>query len=253
MPSHRNHRFSSVSVVHSWSKFASLGSLLAVVGWFTLADTSFVSSQEKSTAKPDAKTVKADEEGWKSLFDGKKLGNWKVTEFGGQGRVQVEEGNLVLGIGDGCTGVTWKGDLPFPTIDYELSLEAMRVEGTDFFCGLTFPVGESPCSLICGGWGGGVVGLSSLDGEDAANNETTKYIEFKSKKWYPIKLRVTKEKIEAWIDGKQEVDVETKDRKISVRIEVDASRPLGICSWNTKAALRNIKVRPLKAEAKSSK
>jgi hypothetical protein len=60
---------------------------------------------------------------------------------------------------------------------------------------------------------------------------------------------VTKEKIEAWIDGKQEVDIETKDRRISVRIEVEPSRPLGICSWNTKAALRNIRVRPLKAVA----
>lgn len=203
-------------------------------------------------AKPAAK-AKPDDGGWGSLFDGKRLGSWKITEFGGQGEVKVEDGNLVLGIGDGCTGVTWKGDLPMPKIDYEISLEAMRVEGTDFFCGLTFPVGDAPCSLICGGWGGGVVGLSSLDGEDAANNETTKYIEFKSKKWYPIKLRVTKEKIEAWIDGKQEVDVETKDRRISVRIEVESSRPLGICSWNTKAALRNIRVRPLKAETKPEK
>jgi hypothetical protein len=203
-------------------------------------------------AKPAAK-AKPDDGGWKSLFDGKKLGSWKITEFGGQGEVAVEDGNLVLGIGDGCTGVTWKGDLPMPKIDYEISLEAMRVDGTDFFCGLTFPVGDSPCSLICGGWGGGVVGLSSLDGEDAANNETTKYIEFKSRKWYPIKLRVTKEKIEAWIDGKQEVDIETKDRRISVRIEVEASRPLGICSWNTKAALRNIRVRPLKTEPKAEK
>ena len=30
-----------------------------------------------------------------SLFDGKKLGHWKATDFGGQGEVKVEDGNLV--------------------------------------------------------------------------------------------------------------------------------------------------------------
>lgn len=60
-----------------------------------------------------------------------------------------------------------------PVMNYELSLEAMRVDGSDFFCGLTFPVGSNFCSFIVGGWGGGVVGLSSLNSEDASQNETT--------------------------------------------------------------------------------
>ena len=38
-------------------------------------------------------------------------------------------------------------------MDYELRLEAKRVEGGDFFCGLTFPVGKEYCTLILGGWG----------------------------------------------------------------------------------------------------
>ena len=57
------------------------------------------------------------------------------------------------------TGITWTNEVP--TNNYEISLEAMRVEGSDFFCALTFPVGNDPCSFIVGGWGGGVVGLSS--------------------------------------------------------------------------------------------
>jgi hypothetical protein len=39
--------------------------------------------------------------------------------------------------------------------------------------------------------------------------------------------------------------VDTTDRKISIRIEVEPSRPLGIASWSTKAALRNIRIRKL--------
>jgi hypothetical protein len=181
------------------------------------------------------------------LFDGKSLAGWKVAEYGGGGEVHVDDGRIILETGVDLTGVTL-GPEKFkllPKINYEVSLEAMRVNGNDFFCGLTFPVGDKPCSLIVGGWGGGVVGLSSLDGLDASENETTSYRSFKSGQWHRIRVRVTKDKIEAWIDKDQVVDVETTDRKISIRSEVEASQPLGIASWRTTAALRDIKVRKL--------
>jgi hypothetical protein len=145
--------------------------------------------------------------------------------------------------GDDLTGITIDRD--FPTMDYEIRLQAMRVEGNDFFCGLTFPYGESPCSLIVGGWGGVVVGLSSIDRRDASENETTTIQSFDRNTWYRIRLKVTKEKIEAWIDDKQVVDQPTAGHKISIRPEVDPSRPLGIACWRTKAALKNIEFRKL--------
>src|SRR5207247_113220 len=130
--------------------------------------------------------------------DGKTLQGWKTSKFGGEGQVAVQDGRIVIAMGNPMSGVTWTGE--FPKIDYEISLEAMRVDGSDFFCGLTFPVGESPCSFIVGGWGGGVVGLSSIDGSDASENETTKYQEFDKRRWYAVRVRVSKDKIEAWID-----------------------------------------------------
>lgn len=178
---------------------------------------------------------------WQILFDGKTLQNWRVTNFGGQGQVKVQNGQIILEMGDDMTGITWTGDLP--RINYEIELEAMRLDGHDFFCGLTFPVGESPCSLIVGGWGGTVVGLSSLDGRDASENETTMHMNFSSNQWYKIRLRVTDGRIEAWIDAGKVVDVLTKGRKISIRPEVDLSRPLGIATWRTTAALRNLRFR----------
>ena len=179
----------------------------------------------------------------KSLFDGQTLKGWKKTQFGGEAEIEVKEGRIVMRAGSPITGITWTE--AFPKIDYEISLEAMRVDGSDFFCGLTFPVGESPCSFIVGGWGGGVVGLSSIDGSDASENETTKYMEFKSGRWYLVQVRVSKDKIEAWIDKLQMVNLATKDRRISIRSEVELSRPLGISCFATTAALREIKVRSL--------
>jgi hypothetical protein len=158
--------------------------------------------------------------------------------------VKVDDGRLVLGTGL-MTGVTWTNAADLPRINYEIALDAMRVDGSDFFCALTFPVKEDPCSFIVGGWGGGVVGLSSLDGQDASNNDTTRYMNFDNGKWYALRLRVTETNIQCWIDADKVVDAETKDRRISIRSEVEDSRPLGIASWSTTAALRNIRLRRL--------
>jgi hypothetical protein len=174
------------------------------------------------------------------LFDGKTLAGWKATKFGGEGDIEVEDGTIILRAGNSMTGITGTGE--YPKMDYEISLEAKRVDGSDFFCGLTFPVGDKPCSFIVGGWGGGVIGLSSLDGFDASENETTRYQEFENGKWHKIRVRVTKGKIEAWLDDKQVADVETEGRRISIRPEVELSRPLGIASYSTTAALRDIKI-----------
>lgn len=182
------------------------------------------------------------EPAWRSLFDGKSLAGWKKAEFGGDGDAQVNEGKIVLEMGNTLTGITFDGK-DLPTDNFEIELEAMRVEGRDFFCGLTFPVKDSHCSLIVGGWAGTVVGLSNIDDEDASENETTKYIDFETGRWYKIRVRVAGDHISAWIDDKQVVDQDIKDRKISIRPEVNLSRPLGLSAWQTKAAIRGIRVR----------
>lgn len=184
-----------------------------------------------------------------SLFDGTSLKNWKSSGYAGEGEIVVEKDlngqgpALVLGEGV-MTGITFTNS--FPKDRYELSLEAMRVQGGDFFCGLTFPVGEDPCSLIVGGWGGGVVGLSSVDGEDAAHNETTRYMKFDAGRWYRVRLRVANPIIEAWIDDEQVVKLDRTDRLISIRIEMESSKPLGLATWATRGAVRNIQLVHLK-------
>ena len=192
-------------------------------------------------AGPTAATPAKDE--WQVLFDGKTLGGWKVTDFAGHGQVEVKDGQMIFDVGAGdLTGVTWAGS-DLPRMNYGVEIEAMRIEGEDFFCGLTFPVGDSCCSLIVGGWGGQVVGLSSFDGQDAANNETTRMKVFEKNRWYRILLRVTENRIEAWIDGEKWVDAKPGGRKVSVRYEVELSQPFGLAGWRTKAAVRVVRLR----------
>jgi len=193
---------------------------------------------------PANEPKKEDKDEWVALFDGKSLEGWKETDFAGQGTVEVADEQIKLGFGQDLTGITLDSD-EFPKTNYELELEAMRVDGADFFCGLTFPIEEQTCSLIVGGWGGTVVGLSSIDRFDASMNETTKFMTFKRGRWYKIRLRVTPGKVDAWIDDEQVVDFDVGDHKISIRVEVKASQPLGIASWQTSAALRNIRMRRL--------
>lgn len=183
---------------------------------------------------------------WQSLFDGKTLGGWKATEFGGSGDVEVKNGELIIHMGALLGGVTWTNDAALPKTNYELSLEAKKLEGSDFFCGLTFPVGEAHCSLIVGGWGGGVVGISSIDGLDASENDTTKYMSFEKDKWYKIRVRVTPAKLQAWIDDEQIVDQSIEGRRISMRPgEIEIAKPLAVSTYQTSAALRNVKLRRL--------
>ncbi len=176
-----------------------------------------------------------------SLFDGQDLGEWAITEFDSPGSVMVDNGTIILENGIGATGITWTGDLP--RINYEFTLNAMRVEGNDFFCGVTFPVEDAYCTFVVGGWGGGVYGLSSIDGLDAANNFTGQYMDFEENRWYEIRVRVTEESIEAWIDGRRRVSVDTQWYSFGIRPEVARSRPFGICSWFTTAALKNIRMK----------
>lgn len=206
----------------------------------------FISCRGRDTEKSNLNVADPVETGQTDstfIFNGRSLEGWEITNFGPQGPVYVSGDEMILGIGDGCTGVTYTRYIPL--MNYEITLEARRKEGNDFFCGLTFPAGKDPCTLIVGGWGGTTVGLSCIDGKDASENETTSNHNFEKNRWYNIKLVVSTDRIEAWIDEEKIVDMTTTGKKLSIRPEVSLSKPLGIASWNTTAGLRNIRMRRL--------
>jgi hypothetical protein len=195
-----------------------------------------------TTTKPAAATNAA----VTSLFDGKTLGHWKSTEFGGEGEVSVDGGRIVVRAGSTLSGVNWTGPV-LPTSNYELELDAMKLDGSDFFLALTFPYKQTFASVVLGGWGGSVVGISSISGDDAANNQYSTVREFPKDKWFHVRLRVTDDRIQAWLADEAEpfLDVETEGKNIHTRTDIDAARPLGMSTFQTSAAYKNITLKKL--------
>jgi hypothetical protein len=204
------------------------------------------SSRAKIQTQDPQKKKQEPEPKWtskpKSLFDGKSLEGWETIEFGGQGDCEIKDGRIELQAGDPFTGISSTRD-DLPKTNYEISLEARKTDGIDFFCGLTFPVEESHCTLIVGGWGGSTVGLSCIDDQDASRNDTCSYLKFEKNQWYKIRVRVQPETIQVWIDGEKVVDKNIKGKKISLRGDTTLCKPMGLCSFMTVAEYKNIKLR----------
>jgi hypothetical protein len=172
------------------------------------------------------------------LFNGVNLDNWEIIDYEGNGTISVADSCVIIGMGKEISGIRWIKD--FPKTNYEVTLEAKRIKGSDFFCGLTFPVKESFLTLVLGGWGGSLVGLSCIDGYDAANNSTGTVYHFGSGWWYAIRLKVTDAKIEAWIGDEKIVDFTINSSSLSLRWEVESSVPFGITTYKTTGAIRKM-------------
>lgn len=157
-----------------------------------------------------------------------------------------EPGVLRLEWGESLSAATWTG-APV-TVPFEVELEARRIDGTDFFCGLTFPArpGGECLTWIVGGWGGSLVGISSLDGLDASGNETKVHRTFEGKRWYRLRLRREPARLEAWIDGERVIALETAGRTLSLRPgPIGVCAPFGLATWQSTGEFKGLRWRPL--------
>ena len=185
-------------------------------------------------------------EGWVSLFDGKTLSGWRVLRYGSQSDSYVRDGVIVLplAVSGVMTGVCWVGD-SLPAINYEVFYEARRTSGNDIFAALTFPYDDTYASLVFGGWNGNINGLSSIDGFDASENETTQIFSFRNNVWYPVRLRVTTDSIRASVGSMQVVDLATAGKDIHLRSDILNT---GFTLWTYFSAgeVRNLRIKKLK-------
>jgi Domain of Unknown Function (DUF1080) len=208
---------------------------IAVTLLFT-SSTLIAHGEDKKSPKEDV--------AWTKLFDGKTLDGWKASFTDNSGKAHVKDGAMVLEKGSKMTGLTYsKKD--FPKSDFEVELEGKRIDGRDFFATTTFPVGDGFCSLVVGGWGGMLTGISSINGADASENETTSSMEFKNNEWYKLRIRVSEKKVECWIGEEKIVDVDRKGKKFSTRIECEDCQPFGLATYDTIGAIRDVRVRKL--------
>lgn len=185
----------------------------------------------------------------KSLFDGKSLKGWKDSNFAGGGEVRVEpdfkgQGPVIwIDAGQSLSGITFTN--PVLKTDFEITVEALKIQGNDFFVGLTFPVGAAHATLVLGGWGGATTGISSIDGQDASENDTTKFLTYEKNKWYRIRIKVTAKKLETWLNDEKIVNQDISDRRISMRFgEIENSIPLGIATYQTTTVIRKVEIKP---------
>lgn len=166
-------------------------------------------------------------------------------------------GVLVLGAGEPFSAVKYEGKEDIlPREGYEISWDAMRVEGGDFFAALVFPVGpktkdgKDKCvSLVAGGWGGMVVGVSAINHQYANENESTRSFEFKNGRWYRFTLQVTPDVIRCLIDGQEQFKVGVRDKHLNMHVsEIQSCEPLGFSSYQTTGAIRHVQIRRLKKD-----
>jgi hypothetical protein len=186
-------------------------------------------------------------EGWERLFDGDSLDGWQVVtdkkEFARHGQVRVASGQIILEPGQPLTGISSQG--PFPNVDYEVCYEAMRLAGADDFGSVTFPIGASHVTLKLGIRDGNTIGIEQVDNVGATDNETTVMASIQLQRWYRIRLSVTADKVETWLDEEKIIDVPRQGRAFTAGGRYEPARPLGFSTWQTRAALRNIMIRRL--------
>nr|WP_286178428.1 family 16 glycoside hydrolase [Rhodopirellula sp. JC639] len=212
---------------------------------------------EKNTAEKNADDKSA-KTPWQPL-----AGHWKACQFGGEGDVTIKDGVIRMEHGDPLTGVVWTGPFdgdspdktsgkqssktakPLPRDNYELRWECRRDSGYDFLCAFTFPIADQYVSLVMGGWGGGITGISSIDGRDASDNETTMFMNYEDKRWYSARVRVETTKITVWVDGTELFSHPRKDHEFDIRFEMDPCTPLGIANFECDSQIRNIQLRRL--------
>ncbi len=223
---------------------AAVALVAALLTGCSTPDCACCKSTTASTGAAAAKPAAAE----KSLFDGKTLIGWKDSGFAGAGEVTVEpnfkgQGAVIrIDAGQSLSGLTFTN--PVPKTNFEITLEALKVQGNDFFVGLTSPVGESHATLVLGGWGGATTGISSIDGLDASENDTTKFLGYEKDKWFRIRMKVTPAKLETWINDEKVVDQDLKDRRISMRFgEIESSVPLGIATYQTTTVVRSVQIK----------
>ena len=219
--------------------------VIAFLMTWTVSCGSRPQEQHKPLDTEDFSIEQTVPDGWESLMDGKTLDGWEIVRYGGEGEPYANKGKIVLpmAVNGLATGLSWVGN-PLPVNNYELYYEARRMEGNDIFGGLSFPYGDTFATLIVGGWGGSVCGLSSINDNDASENETTKYIHFKDKQWYPVQLRVTSDSIRAVIDTVQVVDIATAGKRIHLRGGTSVSG-FTLTSYLTTGEIRNLRIKRL--------
>jgi hypothetical protein len=178
---------------------------------------------------------------------------WKDTNISAAGPVVMRDHVIRLGIGAPMTCVQFPAwpEAKLPTLDYAIEMEARRVEGSDFFSALTFPVGElTRCvSFINGGWGGSTTGLSNIDSQTAAENRTASDQRYTPGQWHQFRIEVRANEIAVWMDQRVIIRTAVEGHLFDVRPgDIERCKPFGLASYESTGEIRRLDVSRLPPE-----
>lgn len=213
---------------------------------FTLLASVVVHAETTSTNKPARDLTIAKKGQWIKLFDGKTLDNWiplEKTDYNMDSRAEVTNSYIRLAKGVPYSAIII--DAKFPKTNYEIKLRAQRLERDDIFCGILFPVKDSYCSAVFGGWGNWIVGLSCVDEMFADENSAGDTMHFTNNEWYEIRMRVTDKAITAWVHDTQVIHQDLEDHRISPYPGLEMFGPFAFFTYDTAAAYDSIEFRRL--------
>ncbi len=184
------------------------------------------------------------------LLEAPLLQHWQSAGLEGEGSISFAGGEIVLGPGQPMTGVKFTAwsDMKLPLVDYAIEFEAMRVDGQDIFAGITFPIRrlDTCATLVVGGWGGGLVGVSSIDGLNANENSTPGGHPFTNGQWYRFRLEVRDEELKAWLEDRLIINTSIKGRTISLRPgQIEQCVPFGVATYLSTGKVRGLVVTEL--------
>jgi len=181
------------------------------------------------------------------LFNGRDLTGWKTADLFEGGKVAVlPDGAVECDFGNPMTGIAYTNTPP--RMNYELSLQAVRVQGSDFFVALTLPIETNYCTIIIGGWGGNLCGISSVDYLDASENQWSENTTLENERWYTLRVRVTPGVLQVFLDETlYTARVEGPPSRFSLRSgsDIDKTGPLGLATYRTKARWRHFTLTPI--------
>jgi hypothetical protein len=139
-----------------------------------------------------------------------------------------------------------------PVTHYTLTFQAKRHAGDDFFAAMTFPCGslQTCLTLMLGGWGGDLCGISSLDGKDASENEQRSSQTFRPDHWHDFRLEVRPDTLQVWMDERRIVNASLTGRTLSLRPgDIELCAPFGFASYWTEGHIRQLSLTPLTSAA----